>query len=138
MGRNFISWSGVCVAIGLALQPAQAGDRKAATTLHAASLTHSVISAAPVRSSGDNSGGGSLKVQGRGDLPFSAVSPFETRLPRSGDKASTSDEQQKEKGPPPPHERKSITFFRFDSKFGGVSLQPVVGGVNGAQLSVGF
>jgi hypothetical protein len=35
--------------------------------------------------------------------------------------------------------RKTITFFRFgNSKGGEVSVQPVFGGVNGAQLSIGF
>lgn len=79
-----------------------------------------------------------IKVQGRGDLPFFPVSPFESRTPRSGDRASTSGDEQKAGQPTPPSERKSITFFRFGSAVGGVSVQPVVGGVNGAQLSVGF
>jgi len=36
-------------------------------------------------------------------------------------------------------ERKTITLFRFSTrKLGEVSVQPVVGGVNGAQLSIGF
>jgi hypothetical protein len=144
MGRNFISWVGLGVAMGLALQPAHAGDRKsvAVTTYHAAAAAsaRNFVFAAQVRSSGDDHGGGSImKVQGRGDLPFFPVTPLESRLPRSGTAASTSDDQQKEKGPTtPPHERKSITLFRFDSKLGNVSVQPVVGGVNGAQLSVGF
>jgi hypothetical protein len=138
MGRNFISWVELGVAAGLALQPAHAGDRKAAVARHAESSTHSLIFAAQARSSGDNRAGTSMKVQGRGDLPFVAVSPFESRLPRAGAKASTSDDKQKEKGPTTPRERKSITFFRLDPKFGDISVQPVVGGVNGAQLSVGF
>jgi hypothetical protein len=39
-----------------------------------------------------------------------------------------------------PGKRQTITFFRFsNSKLGEVSVQPVVGGgVNGAQLSIGF
>jgi len=39
-----------------------------------------------------------------------------------------------------PGKRQTITFFRFStSKLGEVSVQPVVGGgVNGAQLSIGF
>lgn len=38
-----------------------------------------------------------------------------------------------------PGKRKTITLFRFsNSKVGEVSVQPVVGRVNGAQLSIGF
>jgi len=36
-------------------------------------------------------------------------------------------------------ERRTITLFHFSTrKLGEVSVQPVVGGVNGAQLSIGF
>src|ERR1700730_5713095 len=115
MGRNFISWVGLGVAAGLAVQPAHAGDRKAAVALHREASTRSPILAVQARLSGDNHGGRSA---GRGDVPFSPVSPFESRMPRSGDKASTNGDEQKEKGPTPPRERKSITFFRFDSKVG--------------------
>ena len=138
MRRNFISWWGLWVAAGLALQLAQADDRKPAAAHHAAASGHSFVFAAQARSPGDNHAGTSMKVQGHGDLPFSRVTPLESRLPRSGDKAVTTDDEQKEKGPPPRHERKGVTFFRFGSKLGDVSVQPVMGGVNGAQLSVGF
>jgi hypothetical protein len=80
-----------------------------------------------------------MNVQGRGDVPFFPVSPFQSKLPRSDDRASTSRSEQKENGPTTaPRERNSVTFFRFDSKLGNISVQPVIGGVNGAQLSVGF
>jgi hypothetical protein len=139
MRRNFMSWSGLWVAVGLALQPAQADDRKPAAARHAAGSGHSFAFAVQARSAGDDRGGRSMmKVQGRGDLPFFPVSPFESRLPRSGDRASTSGDEKKDKEPTSRPERKSITFFRFGSKLGDVSVQPVIGGVNGAQLSVGF
>lgn len=52
--------------------------------------------------------------------------------------ASTSDNDQGERRSVPRQERKGITFFRLAPKFGDVSVQPVIGGVNGAQISVGF
>jgi hypothetical protein len=80
-----------------------------------------------------------MRAPGRGEFSFLPVSPLESRLSRSANNApATSGDEQKEKGPIPPRERKSVTFFRLDSKYGDVSVQPVVGGVNGAQLSVGF
>jgi hypothetical protein len=73
-----------------------------------------------------------------GEFSFVAVTPLG---PRAGDQSRLlqGDSVQREKGPAtPPAERKSITFFRLNPKLGDVSVQPVVGGVNGAQLSVGF
>ncbi len=35
-------------------------------------------------------------------------------------------------------QRKSVTFFRFHCALGQVAVQPVVGSVKGAQLSIGF
>jgi hypothetical protein len=52
-------------------------------------------------------------------------------------RAQTVKEQERNEAP---GKRQTITFFRFStSKLGEVSVQPVVGGgVNGAQLSIGF
>jgi hypothetical protein len=48
-------------------------------------------------------------------------------------------EKTGESEPPSRPEHKTIKLFRFTtSKLGEVSVQPVVGGVNGAQLSIGF
>jgi hypothetical protein len=145
MGRTFVSWSGVWVAAGLALQPARAGDHKNAAADYAGVVTHHFNVAAQIRSGLHAElphmlrfGVTSRQGEGANEFSFVAVSPFESRLARSGDKASMSDAGQKEKGASPRPERKSITLFRFDSKLGSVSVQPVVGGVNGAQLSVGF
>jgi hypothetical protein len=81
-----------------------------------------------------------LQSNAAGEFSFSPVSPL---APRSGNeptahKASVTG-QAKEEGPTTdPAERKAVTFFRLNPKFGDVSVQPVVGGVNGAQLAVGF
>jgi hypothetical protein len=128
------------MAAAVGLQPAQAGDRKSALDRLAEGVSlHKVGFVSPAKSSGDDHAvRNSMKVQERGDLPFFPVTPFEARVPHAGDKVSGTD-QQREKGPTTtPRERRGITFFRFDSKVGAISVQPVVGGVNGAQLSLGF
>jgi len=74
----------------------------------------------------------------RAEFSFVPITPLGTEAasqnrPREGDGVP------KEKGPaPPPAERKNVTLFRLNPKLGDVSVQPVVGGVNGAQLLVGF
>ena len=141
------------MAAGLGLQPAQAGERKHATAFAVqAHASHAVALAAPVRAGlradvpqtlrhtvGSPVTAGKLKTEvgvsnaGHGEISFAPVSPLsaETRNQRA-DAGSGS-------GPKTaPRERKSVTFFRLDPKFGDVSVQPVVGGVNGAQVSLGF
>lgn len=158
MGRNLIGWAAVGLILGLALPPAWAGERKLAAMGSRGVALHKVVFVAPARSSfraglpptsrygvtspvGENfAGGRSLKGQGRRELSFAAVSPL--RL-EAGDSA-TAGKQRSEVGsarPGPttaPSERKTMKFFRLDPRLGDVSVQPVVGGVNGAQLSVGF
>ena len=154
---------GLGAVAAFALQPAQAGERKPAAVQahHLGASVHKVALVAPARSSlradfpktvrdvtsqRDNFGGTLLRkehlesgrepagVPGganrnaltRGEFSFVPVTPLgmEARDQRSD--------------PHSPQERKSITFFRLNPKLGDVSVQPVVGGVNGAQLSVGF
>lgn len=134
-----IRTAGLGVAAGLALQPAHAGDRKQLSVRHAETSIQRVVFAAQARSTGDSYGGRIIKAQGRGEFSFSPVSPLESRLSRSqvaGAFPSTTRERGKR--PVSQGERKNVTFFRLDPKFGDVSVQPVMGGVNGAQLSVGY
>jgi hypothetical protein len=46
--------------------------------------------------------------------------------------------KEKESVPTPAKERKKITLFRFNPKFGDISVQPVLGEIKGAQVCVGF
>jgi hypothetical protein len=154
---------GLGAAAAFALQSAQAGERKpaAAQAHHLGASAHRVALVAPARSSlradlpktsrdvtswRDNFGATSLRkdrvksgresagVPGganrnavaRSEFSFVAVTPLGTEA--GGHRSE----------PAAPQERKSITFFRLDSKLGDVSVQPVVGGVNGAQVLVGF
>ena len=73
-----------------------------------------------------------------GEFSFVPVTPLGTEAGGQS-RLRQVDGVAREKGPTtPPAERKSIAFFRLNPKLGDVSVQPVVGGVNGAQLSVGF
>jgi hypothetical protein len=129
--------AGFGMAVGLALQPAHGGDRKSASARDAETFNHRVVLAAQTRTS--------LRAEvpqtmhsgvtsRRGEFSFSPVSPFELRARSQVPVAN----EEKEKGPTSPRERRNVTFFRLDPKFGDISVQPVVGGVNGAQLSVGY
>jgi hypothetical protein len=134
--------AGLGIAVGLALEPAHAGDRKSAAR-HAETINRSVVFAVQARSlradvpqtmrSGVTSQ--------RGEFSFSPVSPLETRARSQvhpATRRADSGNEEREKGPTSPRERRNVTFFRLDPKFGDISVQPVVGGVNGAQLSVGY
>jgi hypothetical protein len=121
----------------LALQPTHGGDRKQAAERHAETVTRGVVVANNARSNlradvpqTTRSGGTSR----RSEFSFSPVSPLESTTRSQAQPGH----EEKEKGPTSPRERRNVTFFRLDSKFGNISVQPVVGGVNGAQLSVGY
>lgn len=132
MGRKRFSWWGLGVAALLAWQPAQAGERKPAAGRHAEASARPLTVAAQPRSLGADHATSLRAMPGRGELPGLPVRPLETRLSRPDLKPSAGVDEQGR------HERKSVTFFRLNPKFGDVSVQPVVGGVNGAQVSVGF
>jgi hypothetical protein len=142
---------GLGVVAAFALQPAEAGERKlaAAQAHHLRAFIHTVALIAPARSSlradlpktsrevtsrhletGRESvalpGGANRNAVTRGEFSFVPVTPL-------GTEAGV---QRTE--PVSPRERRNITLFRLDPKLGDVSVQPVVGGVNGAQLLVGF
>jgi hypothetical protein len=136
MRRIFIGLAGLGLAVGIGLQPAQAGERKSAIIQHAAVSARGSDFGGHMRSLGNNHVAAPMRMQQRGELAFVQVSPFESRSAGGGEKASRPREEQKASGPTTaPRERRTITLLRFNPN---VSVQPVVGGVNGAQLSVGF
>ena len=123
MGRNLVGSCGLLIAIGLACQPAQAGDRKSANRVqeaagkilvapkaHAVSVRYEVVGASVVR-------------------------PFEARSSASANRRASADSERKHASEPT-REHQPLTLFRFDSKFGQIAVQPVFGHVNGAQFSV--
>lgn len=58
------------------------------------------------------------------------------RFVRDRNAKRNKDEEKSE--PRSAKERKQIRFFHFNSKLGEVSVSPVIGSINGAQMSVGF
>jgi hypothetical protein len=126
--------AGLGLAAGIALQSANAGERKPAAVRHMGVAIHKVVFVAPARSAEDPHGGSSLKAPGRGELSFSPVSPLKSEVGNQRPEVGS-----KKPGPTTaPSERRTLKFFQLAPKFGDVSVQPVIGGVNGAQLSVGF
>jgi hypothetical protein len=125
MVRRRVGVCGLLVAIGLACQPAQAGDRKSARRDHEASediivpsKTHAV----------------SLKYELTG---ASTAKTFE-----AGSSASVGRRSSRDRGTPtadaPAREHRRLTLFHINSKIGDIAVEPVIGHVNGAQFSIGF
>ena len=133
--RFALRMAGLGIALGLAAEPAAAGERKSGGAIGHARLigVHAIVVPAPTRSSGD-SVGRNAKLSGHAELSFVSVSPLGSEV--KGSKPAAANERR---GPATPaSERKNIKFFQMSSRLGEVSLQPVVGGVNGAQVSLGF
>jgi hypothetical protein len=129
--------AGLGIAVGLALQPAHGGDRKQASARRAETFARGVVFAARARFSLRADIPQTMRsgvMSRRGEFSFSPVSPLQARARAQ----VPSGNEEKEKAPTSSRERRNVTFFRLDPKFGDVSVQPVVGGVNGAQLSVGY
>lgn len=136
MGGNFVRWLGLGVTLGIALQPAQAGERRNAIIQRVALSARSSNFGGQMRSLGNNQVAAPMKIQGRGELAFVQVRPFESRSLAPAEKTSRPREEQKGSGPATaPRERRAITLLRLNPN---ISVEPVVGGVNGAQVSVGF
>jgi len=125
MGRNLVGSCGLIVAIGLACQPAHAGDRKSAVRIHDEAREMFVAREAHAVSLPYGTSGATI------------VRPFEARYSTSTDHGSYKD-NKRGNGSAPASEHKRLTLFHFTSTFGDIAVQPVMGQVNGAQLSVGF
>jgi len=140
MGRIFFGWSGVCVAASLALQPARADDRKPASVRPGGTSIHGFVFAAQARSSLRADVSQTLRsvMTGRrgevaNEFSFLPANPLKSEV-----RGLKSEVEDARRAPTPPRERKPVTFFRLGPKLGDISVQPVVGGVNGAQFSLGF
>ena len=125
MGRNLVGSCGLIIAIGLACQPAHAGDRKSAGRVHDVAKEMFVVREAHAAS---------LRYETPG---ATIVRPFEARYSTSTDRGSSKD-NKRGNAAAPASEHKQLTLFHINSKFGDIAVQPVMGQVNGAQLSLGF
>lgn len=114
MGRGFFQWSGLGVAVAMLFfqQPATAGERKAPAARPAFVKASTSVALSPA-------------------LGFAVTSG---RDRTAAETTASRKEEPRETNAGSPPKRKTITFFRR----GDISVQPVIGGVNGAQLSIGF
>ena len=125
MGRNLVGSCGLIVAIGFACQPAYGGDRKSPGRVHDEAKEMFVAREAHA-------------VSLRYETPRATmVRPFEARYSTSTDHESTKD-NKRGNAAVPASEYKRLTLFHINSKVGDIAVQPVIGQVNGAQLSLGF
>ena len=124
MMRNLIALCGLLVTASwsISLQPAQAGDHGSrAVTSDRSDARFSDF----VTNSSSRHGGGATLWVTNADSKLSRSRP-------------NSKANEKESTPAAAKDRKKIILFRFDPKFGDISVQPVIGSVNGAQVAVGF
>ena len=138
MGRNLKScWWVLLMMVGFAFQSAQAGDRKggsAAREARAAAPFEVGVSAA-ARAAGGSVAAREARVAAQEDFALTPVSHRgSSRWISAQEEAPTS----RKGAPTHPRDRKKLTLLRFDSKLGNISVQPVIGSVNGAQFSLGF
>jgi hypothetical protein len=129
MKNNFIGSCVLLVLLSMCLlsAPARAGDRKDSGARDARS--DSGFSDFVTGSLAPHSGAARHGATGL------FITNSDSKTSRSERDATT---KEKESEPTPGKERKKIILFQFDRKFGDVSVQPVVGQVNGAQLAIGF
>ena len=125
MGRNLIGSCGLLIAIGLGYQPLRAGDHKSAGRAQAVKEVILVTQDTYAMS-----------------RRYEKVGASSVRLFEAGYSASTNrhldQESARENAPAPTGEHQRLTLFHLHSKFGDIAVQPVIGHVNGAQLSIGF
>ena len=122
MGRNFNGWMVVfSVALGVAVAPAEAKDRKSAAREREA--VADMIAAREARSVAmrqEPAGGLTTRsAAASGTVQMSSTKP-------NGKPTAPLAEQQAPRSNP----------FRFN--IGAVTVQPTVGGIKGAQFSIGF
>jgi hypothetical protein len=140
MGRRFVCWLGVALAMAFLPGQATAGERRFATA-------NPSFGGSEIGGQKAEVGGPKSAVHAAQPVTFATANPShggpevatltfaKTTAPPST-RGQTAKEPAGNEGP---GKRKTITLFRFsNSKVGEVSVQPVVGRVNGAQLSIGF
>src|SRR3954468_7078444 len=113
MVRRVILWATFCAAIGFALDSAQAGDRKPTAVERSILPDHVVAHVASPASPGHDAFTSSVA-----EVPDQKNSRIKRDLIEEDPAVPTTD-------------RKQITLFHFNSKFGDVTVQPVFGSIQG-------
>jgi hypothetical protein len=120
MVRRAILWATFCAAMGFAVGSAQAGDRKPAA------VDRSVLPDRVV-----------TRAESPASLRHDAFTSSVAAVPEQKNSRVKRDLIE-ESAAVPSSERKQITLFHINSKFGDVAVQPVFGSIQGAQFSIGF
>ena len=118
MVRKGVGILGLLLAAGFVCEPAAAGSRKSSSQMESRAL---LVAPAANPTANPSARPGTS----------SSVGLFEDGYSTSVER--TANERDKET-----RERKPLTLYRFNSKFGEVAVRPVIGKVNGAQFSLGF
>ncbi len=128
MRLNFIGSCGLVLGVSMSasLHLAQAGDRRDSARIGARSNPRFSDFVTNSPSSSPRHGG----------IAPLWVTNSDSKFSRSRSEHTT--RKEKDSVPTPAKERKKITLFRFNPKFGDISVQPVLGEIKGAQICVGF
>jgi hypothetical protein len=142
MARRLVCWLGV--ALGVLFLPLQteAGERRSEVSNHKFAAANPSFGGSQI----GNARRSVAEVNAEGRAAQSTNHRAEvatltfaktTATPTTASREQTAKEPEHKEEP---GKRQTITFFRFsNSRLGEVSVQPVIGGgVNGAQLSIGF
>ena len=122
MGQRFIGWWGAAVvAIVVGTTPASAKDRKAATARDRAALDEMIAAR-----------------QERPAIRQEASAAPAARSARSSSATELSSPERNGQPIAPLQEQPPVRSNPFRFNIGAVAVQPVVGGIKGAQFSIGF
>ncbi len=124
MGRRFVSWCAVLVLASVGADVANAGDRRSSRGRDADLFGDSLIFV------GERS---SERVHGFSGKKQMKELDFDAAGSRCGDRTAREYDVQRTA-----RERRPLELFHVESRRSDVSVQALVGKVNGAQLSIGF
>ena len=122
MGRTFIGCVGLMVLGGFIVQPADAKDRRSASSAERGTLSEMIVPReAHAKSARQDTSTGSMERA-------SATAAVLDRGTSNRNSTPTA----------PLREQQSASSSALSLKFGAVTLQPAVGGIKGAKFSIGF
>jgi hypothetical protein len=127
MGRHSVGLCVVAIALGIACQPAYAGGRKSSAAARDDGGLDETFTSHQAHS---------LTVR-HDAFGSAAVRPFDVSYSSVTEKRFTN-AKENDNSKAPTGDRKMLTLFHFNSRFGDVAVQPVFNGMKGLQLSVGF
>jgi hypothetical protein len=142
MARRLVCWLGVALGVAFLPAPTDAGEQRLPVSSHKLAMANPSLGGSQIGNARRsvvevNAGARATNFTIHRAEVASLTFAKTTATPTTDPHAQTAKEQERNDTP---GKRQTITFLRFtNSKLGEVSVQPVIGGgVNGAQLSIGF